>query len=142
MRSTTLFLFLILISTVVPGSGCGSRSFEGEYVGELRSEAFRSDGSAVPGTGDLAPEKDLTVKVRQDGDRVSVEISRSRILGDCEFIFKISKNGTAYIETPQTCTQSIPLEGTIDNQSGSLNLVLRGFESTSSRTFRFKGFKK
>lgn len=138
MRLTAPVLFL----TAILVAGCKSGSFEGVYVGELRSESYRDNGSMISGGDDASTEANLTLKVRQDGDRVSLEISRSRLLGDCELFLKVSKNETAYVEPPQTCTQSLPLDGTMTNNSGELTVVLRGFDSTSSKTFRFKGYKK
>ena len=58
-------------------------------------------------------EADLLVTIKQEGKDVFLSIHNSRLLGNCNLRAKLHKNGSAYIDDPQSCSLSLPLTGSI-----------------------------
>jgi hypothetical protein len=138
-----IFWNFILIASLmaVPGA-CSRNKYNGVYVGTLTRETqtIAIDKSVSGKT--VEDEENLLVQVKQEGDDVYLTISGSRLLGDCRLQAKLSKNGAAYIDTPQTCSESMSLQGSMNKGGEDLLFSLNGYGQTTNQNYRFRGLKK
>ncbi len=128
---------------VIALGGCSLNKYHGAFSGTLTSDIKRlgTDGSVLETIRD--EEKGLLVMLKQDGDEVFVAITNSRLLGNCSLRAKINrKNGTAYIDNPQPCNNSISLTGSLTAAGDELNMSLGGFTQYSDLNLKFNGLLK
>lgn len=134
MRTNILnFIFIACFLGLV--ISCSGKKFDGAFTGTLTAQT-----NTAGTTG--GEEKNLLVLVKQDGSEAVLNISGSRLLGDCRLRANINKNGTAYIDNPQTCSNALPLVGSISVGGDELVFSLRGYGQSSNEYYLFRGLKK
>ena len=141
---SNLFNFIIFALCLNVVIACSTNKFNGVYVGTLTSSETKrraADNSVLETTGD--EEKNLIVILKQDGNEVFVSITGSRLLGECSLRARIDKkNGAAYVDRPQLCSNSLSLTGSFSVGSDELIMSLGGFTQYSDQSYRFRGLSK
>ena len=134
------FIFIACLGVAV--GSCSWNRYNGVYIGKLTREtqSIAIDKSVTAASTD--EEENLLVQIRQEGDDAFLTISGSRLLGDCSLRADVSKNGAAYIDTPQTCSESMSLQGSMNKGGDELLFSLNSYGQTSNQYYRYRGIKK
>lgn len=146
----TLARFALLIVALLLISACAKKKdFAGEYHGETNALIEPN----YPNAPVIANEKsaDAVATIKQNGDSVTLEVTNSNILKNCQLTGKINPNGNAYV-SGNTChvkvggqSRSIYFsEGsiTLGEADSNLTIDLLGLSNGDRFKFKFQGKRK
>jgi len=149
MKITSAKIILLLVALLLI-SACAKKKkdFAGEYHGEANALLEPN----YPNAPVITTEKsaDAVATIKQDGDNVTLEVTNSNILKNCQLPGKINPNGKAYV-SGNTCdikvggqSRSIYFsEGSITLEADSnLTIDLLGIGGGDRFKFKFQGKKK
>ena len=147
---TNMARFALLIVALLLVSACArKKEFTGEYYGEASALLEPN----YPNSPVIANDKsaDAVATIKQNGDSVTLEVTNSNILKNCQLTGKINPNGKAYV-SGNTCdvkvggqSRSIYFsEGSIalGEADSSLTIDLLGVATGDRFKFKFQGNKK
>ena len=146
-----LWISFLLLASVLMAFACSKKK---EFSGEYRGEATAKLEPNYPNSPLIAEAKnqDAVATVKQDGDNVTLEVSNSDILKNCQLKGKVNPNGKVYV-SGSTCDVSVSgvarsayfSEGSVSlgETDGSLTIELTGLAGTGERfKYKFQGKKK
>ena len=144
-KITLVIVALLLISACAKKK----KAFAGEYHGEANALLEPN----YPNAPVITTEKsaDAVATIKQDGDSVTLEVTNSNILKNCQLPGKINPDGKAYVGR-STCDIKVGgqsrsvyfTEGsiTLGEADNNLTIDLLGIEGGDRFKFKFQGKKK
>lgn len=142
--------FALLIVALLLISACAKKK---EFAGEYHGEANALIEPNYPNAPVIANEKsaDAVATIKQNGDSVTIEVTNSNILKNCQLTGKINPNGKAYV-SGSTCDVKVQgqrrsiyfSEGSIalGEADNNLSIDLLGVATGDRFKFKFQGKKK
>ena len=142
--------FVLVMVALLLVSACAKKK---EFAGEYHGEANALLEPNYPNAPVITTEKsaDAVATIKQNGDSVTLEVTNSNILKNCQLTGKINPNGKAYV-SGNTCDVKVGgqsrsvyfSEGsiTLSEADSSLTIDLLGLDTGERFKFKFQGKKK
>lgn len=142
MNKKNFLNFILAALLIGVGGGCWRERLDGVYTGQMsRQTETLTAYKTVSGTV-TDEEENLLVVLKREGDSVFIKITGSRLIGDCDLRADVDRKNGAIIRIPQTCSDSMSLQGTLTVGGDNLVFSLNGYSQTFNQWYRFNGYRK